>query len=126
MNGHHDPQSRIDSFQFFTGQTQGNIIHTLSTIAHRQAHTQNAQFRHTLQNEWSHLLGTIIILYNRGNFALGELAHHLLHHAMFVGKGKIHTFPPFWLQVFRIGSLGNYSMRDPRVHKDPFNQCSQL
>ena len=43
VHRHHHPQGRVDRFQLFAGQPQGDVIHPLPAVAHRQADPQDAQ-----------------------------------------------------------------------------------
>ena len=84
MDRHHDPQRGIDRFQFFTRQTQRNIIHTLTAVAHWYVYPQDAELTHARQHKWSHFVSAVVLFDGGRDLLLGKISHHLLHHAMFV------------------------------------------
>ena len=91
MDGHCHAQDAIDRFEFLAGQAKREIVQALAAVTGRKADAEDAQFTHTFEHEGNRLLLAVVFLDDRGDFLLGEIAHHFLRHFVFGREGEVHA-----------------------------------
>jgi hypothetical protein len=84
VDGQNHPQAGVHVLQLFARQPQADAIHPRATELDRQANAQDTQFAQPLENPRDVFLLAVVLLDDRRDFLLGEIAYHLGDHFVFL------------------------------------------